>query len=120
MNPEDVYVMCMSFPHAVDTLPFDDSTLVFKVGGKMFALYPLENPHLLMVKCDPIRAVELRELYPEINAAWHLNKKHWNQIDISGSLPSSLIREMVAHSYSLVVAKLPRKTKDQFNINSLN
>ena len=116
MNSEEVYAMCMEFPHAVETFPFDDSTLVFKVGGKMFALYPLEKPHLLMVKCDPTRAIELRERHHEIHPAWHMNKTHWNQIDITGSLPHSLIRELVAHSYELVVARLPRKIKIELNI----
>lgn len=116
MNSEEVYAMCMEFPYAQATLPFDDSTLVFKVGGKMFALYPLEKPHFILVKCDPERAIELRERYPEINAAWHMNKKHWNQIDLTGSLSHSFIKELVAHSYDLVMAKLPRKTKDELNI----
>ena len=116
MNSEEVYAMCMEFPYAQATFPFDDSTLVFKVGGKMFALYPLEKPHFILVKCYPERAVELRERYPEINAAWHMNKKHWNQIDLTGSLSHSFIKELVAHSYDLVMAKLPRKTKDELNI----
>ena len=116
MNPEEVYAMCMEFPHAIDTFPFDESTLVFKVGGKMFALYPLKKPHLLMVKCNPYRAIELREQHREINPAWHLNKTHWNQIDLSGSLSHSFINELVAHSYNLVVEKLPRKIKAELNI----
>ena len=116
MNPEEVYAMCMEFPYAEATFPFDSSTLVFKVGGKMFALYPLEKPELILVKCDPLRAIELREKHREINAAWHMNKKHWNQIDLTGSLSHSFIKELVAHSYDLVMAKLPRKTKDELNI----
>lgn len=116
MNSEEVYAMCMEFPHAQATFPFDQSTLVFKVGGKMFALYPLEKPHILMVKCDPTRAIELRELHHEINPAWHMNKTHWNQIDITGSLSHAFIQELVAHSYDMVVAKLSRKIKNELNI----
>ncbi len=108
--------MCMDFPYAEATFPFDDSTLVFKVGGKMFALYPLEKPHLLLLKCDPEHALELRERHHEINAAWHMNKTHWNQIDLTGSLSHSFIKELVAHSYELVVAKLPHKIKNELNI----
>lgn len=116
MNTEEVYAMCMGFQHAVDCFPFDDTTLVFTVGKKMFAVLPLEKPHLLIVKCDPERAIDLRERYHEVDAAWHFNKKHWNQLDITGNLSTSFIREQVTHSYELVVKKLPRKVKDELNI----
>lgn len=117
MNPEEVYAMCMEFPYSEATFPFDENTLVFKISGKMFALYPLEKPHLILIKCDPFRAIELREQHSEINAAWHMNKRHWIQIDLTGSLSHSFIKELVAHSYGLVVAKLPRKIKNKLNIN---
>ena len=116
MNTEEVYAMCMEFPHAVDSFPFDDNTLVFTVGKKMFAVLPLEKPHLLIVKCDPERAIDLRERYHEVDAAWHFNKKHWNQLNITGNLTASFIREQVAHSYDLVMKKLPRKIKTELNI----
>lgn len=112
MNIEEVYTYCMSLPHAQETFPFDNTTLVFKVGGKMFAVLFLEKPDLVVTKCDPERAIDLRERYEGINAAWHFNKKHWNQMDITGKVPQAVIEELITHSYDLVVAKLPRKTRE--------
>ncbi len=116
MNTEEIYTYCMSLPHAEDTFPFDQVNLVFKVGGKMFALLPLDKPEIIIVKCDPERAIELRERYAGINAAWHFNKTHWNQMDLTGSVPNALIEELIRHSYDLVVAKLTRKVKASLNL----
>ena len=116
MNIEEIYAYCMSLPRAQETFPFDQTTLVFKVGGKMFALLSLERPDIIMVKCDPERAIDLRERYADINPAWHLNKKHWNQMDFTGHLPQRLIEELILHSYQLVVEKLPRKTREALNL----
>lgn len=113
MNIEQVYSYCMSLPHAEEAFPFDRNTLVFRVAGKMFAVLPLEKPDLLIVKCDPVRAIELRERYSGINPAWHFNKTHWNQIDLSGSVAVTLICELIKHSYDVVIAKLPRKVRQQ-------
>ncbi len=81
----------------------------------MFALLPLDKPDIIIVKCDPERALELRERYSGIDPAWHFNKKHWNQMSLS-TVPQPLIEELVAHSYSLVAAKLPRHIKAELNI----
>ncbi len=116
MNAEEVYSLCASLPYSEATFPFDQVNLVFKVGGKMFALMPLDKPEIIVVKCNPERAIELRERYSGINAAWHFNKKHWNQIELTGTVPTTLIKELIAHSYELVVNKLPRKIREGMSL----
>lgn len=111
MNCEEIYDFCRNLPEAEETFPFDKTSLVMKVRGKMFALLPLDNPVTISVKCDPERAIELRERYAGINPAYHFNKKHWNMMDLTGSVPRQLILELIAHSYNLVVASLPRAAR---------
>ena len=94
---------CLSLPDAEETLPFDDSTLVYKVGGRMFAMLMLERPDHFVVKCDPERAIILRDRYPQITAAWHMNKRHWNDVRFEGTLSNEAMRREVRHSYMLVV-----------------
>lgn len=95
-----------------EEFPFDDETLVFKVFGKMFLLTNVnEIPLSLNLKCDPERAIYLRERYPAVQPAYHMNKKLWNTIDIDGSMPEPLIFELIDHSYEEVVKKLPVKLK---------
>lgn len=110
MNIEDIREFCLSRPGVTESLPFNDTALVFKVGGKMFALLDLsEEKRGISLKCDPERAIQLRERYPEVTGAYHFNKKHWNSIRIDGSLPDELIRDWITHSYNLVVKSLPKK-----------
>ena len=113
MNIEQIREYCLSKPSAEESLPFDEDTLVFKVGGKMFALLSLENGSSVNLKCQPEKAVELRERYSEIVPGYHMNKKHWNTVIYNGSLPDSLIRALIDHSYELVVAKLPKKLREE-------
>lgn len=80
MNCEEAYAYLTTLPHAEATFPFDDVSLVMKVGGKMFALLPLDAPDGITLKCDPERAIELRERYASVKPAWHFNKKHWNTV----------------------------------------
>jgi predicted DNA-binding protein (MmcQ/YjbR family) len=83
--------------------PFGEDTLVFKVRGKIFLLFPLDvRPQTVNLKCDPERAVELRELYEAVRPGYHMNKKHWNTIVFDGTIPPTIIREMIDHSYDLV------------------
>ncbi|MGN0091775.1 MAG: MmcQ/YjbR family DNA-binding protein [Alistipes sp.] len=93
---------CLSLPEVEETLPFDDTTLVFKVGGKMFAVIDMDEPDHFVVKCDPERAVELRERYDFVTEAWHFNKKHWNSIRLDGA-DDDFMRREIRHSYMLVV-----------------
>lgn len=103
----------MNKPGVTEEFPFDEVTLVFKVMGKMFALTNLDGDWTLALKCDPGRALELRETYPAIQPGYHMSKIHWNTIMMDGSLSQKLILELVDHSYQLVVDKLPRKLKEE-------
>lgn len=93
-------------PDTVETLPFGPDVLVLKVKGKVFLLIPLNtDPIQCNVKCDPERAIELREEYASIIPGYHMNKKHWNTIILDGTVPSKLIYELIDHSYELVRGK---------------
>ena len=94
---------CLSLPDVEETLPFDDTTLVYKVGGRMFAMVSLEKPDHFAVKCDPERAIILRDRYAQVTAGWHLNKRHWNDIRFEGRLGDEALRGEIRHSYMLVV-----------------
>jgi len=111
MNIEEFREYCMAKPGVTEEFPFDETTLVFKVMGKMFALTNLDGEWSLALKCDPERAVELREQYPAIRPGYHMSKVHWNTVMMDGSLSQKLILELVDHSYQLVVDKLPKKMK---------
>lgn len=114
MNIEELREYCLSKKGATECFPFDEVTLVFKVMGKMFALIPLDEPELqVALKCDPEKALQLREEYSSISPAFHFNKKYWNSVRINPTLSSSLLEELINHSYEEVVAKLPRKLKDE-------
>jgi predicted DNA-binding protein (MmcQ/YjbR family) len=111
MNVETLREYCLSKPGVEESLPFDESTLVFKVGGKMFALFSLDDELSINLKCDPERAIELRENHSAIIPGYHMNKKHWNTLMIDGSLPDKLIFELIDHSYNLVFNSLPAKVR---------
>ena len=80
----------------------------------------LENTQWFVLKCEPTYALELRERHPEINGAWHMNKKHWNQLDLFGTLRNDLIKKLICHSFNEVVKKLPRKVIEEKNIRPLS
>lgn len=105
---------CLALPGVEESLPFGPDTLVFKVGGKVFALAGLENnPPWANLKCDPEYAVELREKHPEtVTPGYHMNKKHWNSVQIQGGIPEKLVRELIQHSYELVLESLPKKVRE--------
>ncbi|MFZ4156363.1 MmcQ/YjbR family DNA-binding protein [Streptomyces pseudogriseolus] len=113
MTPERLRTLCLSFNAAVEEFPFNPETSVFKVQGKMFALTALDaRPLKINLKCDPDDALRLRAAHPDlITPGWHMNKRHWNTVTVSGGpgeLPDRLVRELVEDSYDLVVAGLPR------------
>ncbi len=109
MNIEELREYCLSFKGTREGLPFDDRTLVFYVKDKMFCLVDIIDWHEINIKCEPQKAIELREQYSEVVGGFHMNKKHWNTVKIDGNnIPDSLIREWIADSYALVVAKLPK------------
>jgi len=99
---------CLALPGVAETLPFGPDTLVFKVGGKVFALMGLETePPFVNLKCDPERSADLRERYEDVTPGWHMNKTHWNSVGLQGDVPADVIRDLADHSYALVVARLP-------------
>ncbi|MGB5361942.1 MAG: MmcQ/YjbR family DNA-binding protein [Aureibaculum sp.] len=117
MHIEAFREYCLNKKHVTEEFPFDEQTLVFKVMGKMFALSGLERiPHEINLKCDPERSIELREAYDGlIYSGYHMSKLHWNTIVIESGVPDSLIRELIDHSYDLVVKGLPKKLRELFN-----
>ena len=105
---------CLSLQLAEECTPFDETTLVFKIGGKMFCYTDMVEFRWIAVKCDPDRAVLLRERYPElVTPAFHSNKRHWNGIRTDGDLPDAFIREQLRHSYLLVAAGITPKALRQ-------
>jgi len=113
MTRDDVLEVCAGLPAAVEDYPFGDGVAVFKVGGRMFALVPLEgSPASVNLKCDPDLAVELRDRHSSVRPGYHQNKRHWNTVDLDGSVDGDDIRWMVDHSYELVLRSLPRAVRD--------
>jgi predicted DNA-binding protein (MmcQ/YjbR family) len=109
MRSQALRKRCLSFEGSEETFPFGPETSVFKVAGKIFALSRLHaQPLSVSLKCEPLLAEQLRAAHPAIGAGYHLNKRHWNTIVIDGSLPSSMIVDMIEDSYDLVVSSLPR------------
>jgi predicted DNA-binding protein (MmcQ/YjbR family) len=109
---DQVIAACLGKLGAVEDYPFGDGAAVFKVAGKMFALVPLgDPPGSVSLKCDPHRAVWLRRQYTAITAGYHLNKQHWNTIELDGSVPADELLDLIDHSYDLVVAGLTRAAR---------
>lgn len=106
---------CLSLPHASEDFPFDENTLVFRIGGKIFALCNTDLFTSVNLKCDPDKALELREKYPSVRPGYHMNKKHWNTVDVDGITPSDKIREWISHSYDLVRESLPKKEREKLS-----
>jgi predicted DNA-binding protein (MmcQ/YjbR family) len=109
---DDVLAFCGELTGAFEDYPFGDGVAVFKVGGKMFALVMLDGvPGFVNLKCDPDLALALRDRFAAVRPGYHANKRHWNSVDLDGSVPPDEIREMIEHSYELVVAGLTRKAR---------
>ncbi len=114
MNIETIREYCLSKPSVEEALPFGPETLVYKVGGKAFLLMGLDAEDLRFnVKCEPARALELREEHSCVLPGYHMNKKHWNTIIVDGSVSRKQLQEWIDHSYELVVSSLPKKSRDQ-------
>ena len=112
MNMEELREYCLRKAGAEESFPFGEQTLVFKVGGKIFLLASLTEGNRFNAKCDPDRAVELRERYEEVQPGYHMNKRHWNTVRMDGGLKAKEIREMIDHSYEIVVDALPKKVRE--------
>lgn len=117
MNIEELREHCLSIKGAIECLPFDEYTLVFKVMDKMFACISLE-PHdgefSVALKCDPEKAEELRKEYEGIQPAYHFNKKHWNSVYLVSDASDEMIKGLIAHSVDVVIAKLSKKLQEEY------
>ena len=111
MDIEEIRAYCLSKKGTEESFPFDDTTLVVKVGGKIFILISLDRDFSMNLKCDPEKAIELRESNPSIIPGWHMNKKHWNTVIMDGSVSKKLLFEMIDHSYDLIYQSLPGKVR---------
>ncbi len=108
MNLETLRRYCLAKEETSEDFPFDEETLVLRVRGKIFALTGInERPLTVNLKCDPERAIELRERYEEVRPGYHMNKKHWNTVTLDGSIPAKEIYAMIDQSYDLVRAGAP-------------
>lgn len=113
MNIEEFRAYCLAKKGTSEDTPFDEVTLCLRVMNKIFAITGLDKPEFQVnLKCDPERAIELREAYPDdIYGGWHMNKKHWNTVNFETGLDHDLLREMIDHSYDLIVSKLKKADK---------
>lgn len=115
MTITDFYDYCLAKDGVTEHFPFDEDTLVFKVGGKMFALSSLSNWEKgnasINLKCNPERAIELREEYDGIAAGYHMSKIHWNTVSVNSDVPAKLLKELITHSYELVFKSLTKKVQ---------
>jgi predicted DNA-binding protein (MmcQ/YjbR family) len=110
---DDVRNHCLQKTGVTEGFPFDKNTLVFKVFGKMFALMGVDVFDSLNLKCDPEKAIELRETYQGVQPGYHMNKKHWNTVLLNEDVSDKLLLELIDHSYELVYASLPKKVRNE-------
>ena len=113
MNLSEIINYCLEKPGAWTDFPFDDETMVIKAGSRMFCLIGNEKSTRINLKCDPLRAVSLRDQYSAVIPGYHMNKKHWNTLLLNSDLPADLILELIDHSYDLVTASLSLQEKNR-------
>lgn len=113
MNIEELRTYCLSKKGVEEDLPFGPDTLVFKVMDKVFLLTGMGNPLQFNVKCDPEKAISLRDEYSCVKPGYHMNKKHWNTVTVDGSASTKLLREWIDHSYEQVVAGLSKSKQKE-------
>jgi len=114
MNIEEYREYCLAKKAVTESFPFDESTLVFKVAGKMFALTGVDSFEYINLKCDPERAEELRDVYNGVQPGYHMNKRLWNSVYLEQDVPDALLYELIDHSYDLVVASLTKKLRNEY------
>ncbi|HCI69962.1 MAG TPA: MmcQ-like protein, partial [Balneola sp.] len=115
---EEYRNFCLALPGVTEGFPFGPQTIVFKVMNKMFALSNIETYDFVNLKCDPERAIMLREEYDGISPGWHMNKVHWNSVKTSADVDDELLKELIRHSYELIVESLPKKSKEELKLLS--
>ncbi len=113
MNIEEIREYCLAKKAVTEGFPFDETTLVFKVMNKMFCLMGLDD-NRLNLKNDPEKNVALRAQYPAIIPGYHMNKEHWNTVNLNGSVPPDLLKDLIDESYMLIVKSLPKKKQEEF------
>ena len=114
MDLEKFRDYCLSKIATTESMPFGEGVLVFKVTGKMFALAALDEiPATVNLKCDPDLALALRDQYEQVQPGYHMNKKHWNTVEIDSGIPDAELRKMIDHSYKVVVRLLPKKAREK-------
>ena len=119
MNLEELREYCLSQKSVTESFPFNEHVLVFKVGGKMFALTDLQDEEpSVNLKCDPELAEELRDRYEEVQPGYHMNKKLWNTVRLNGRISDTLLKQWIDLSYELVMQSLPKKTRSLLFISS--
>ena len=111
MNVEEIREYCLSKPGTNESFPFDDTTLVFKVISRMFALLSLAGDNFINLKCDPEKAIQLREEKSYVLPGYHMNKEQWNSVYFDHAGDQEL-REWIDHSYELIKEKLPKKDRE--------
>jgi predicted DNA-binding protein (MmcQ/YjbR family) len=112
VNIEEYRDFCLQKRGVTEGFPFDSNTLVFKVGGKMFALTNIDKFEFINLKCDPKRSIQLRETFNGIKPGWHMNKRLWNSVSVDLDVPEKLLLELITHSYDEVVKTLTKKLRD--------
>ena len=115
MDVESAREYCLSKKGVEECLPFDDTSLVMKVMGKMFALIRLDTGDMIALKCDPLYAIELRESYNGVEAAYHFNKKYWNQVHFMRDVSDDLLKSLIDHSYQEVIKKFTKKLRQEYD-----
>lgn len=118
MTLEDFAEYCLAKPGVTDHFPFDENTLVFKVMGKMFALTDVNEFSGINLKCEPDLAVELRERYQAVKPGYHMNKIHWNTVEVNSDAPDKIVYEWIDLSYQLIVKSLTKKQREELNQRS--
>lgn len=114
MNIERIREYCLSKPLATEDSAFGPEGVLFRVYGKIFAYLDLKRPDLVVCKCDPDYAIDLRDKYNGICGAWHWNKRYWNEIHFDADVPEELILHLIDHSLSEVLKKLPKRTQAEY------
>ncbi|RLD58805.1 MAG: MmcQ/YjbR family DNA-binding protein [Bacteroidetes bacterium] len=115
MNIEQIREYCINKKGVTEGFPFDEDTLVFKVMGKMFALMSLSKADSINLKCNPEKAISLREQYRSVLPGFHMSKKHWNTIMFNQSIPDNLLMQWIDDAYNLIVKSLTKKNKELLN-----
>ena len=114
MYLDELREYCLSKKGTTEDTPFGPETLVFKVMNKIFAITGIDEYEFVNLKCDPEYAIELRERHAGIKPGWHMNKHHWNSVMTDGTVPENLFKELVDHSYDLIVKSLPKKVQKEW------